>query len=118
LGIGDCWSSEHEQGKAGEYSHTKKQGSWARQSANICCESPDPKPVLKPKGRRAGTIRKSEKNTAEWSALARDAKVHQALKCRKLKQAFNETKVPREMRCATGWMLDGWMAGRSLGQID
>lgn len=44
------------------------------------------------------------KNTADWLALPRDAKVHQAVKYRKSKQAFNETKAPppSSRGCQTG----------------
>lgn len=74
------------------------------QSANMCRQN-----------------RKSEggagrQDTADWLTLPQDAKVHQAVKCRKSKQAFNETKAqqPRPVspcltRCQvaatarTGW---------------
>lgn len=58
------------------------------------------------KGKKAQTREAQEGREVEPMdaiALPRDAKVHQALKCRKLKQAFNEMKAPREMRCAAGW---------------
>lgn len=88
------------------------------QSANMCCQTtkpalalslaPNPRLRLKPKakgkkGLKEGGPGSWEVGPMDAIALPRDAKVHQALKCRKLKQAFNEMKAPREMRCAAGW---------------
>lgn len=58
------------------------------QSANMCRQKPQKSGR---EGREGGG---ESKTTADWLALPRDAKVHQAVKCRKSKQAFNETKAP------------------------
>lgn len=71
------------------------------QSANMCRQKPQKR------GRemwREGTEGGGEsKTTADWLALPRDAKVHQAVKCRKSKQAFNETKAPPPPTSSCVW---------------
>lgn len=51
------------------------------QSANMCRQN------------RKSEGEAGRQDTADWLTLPRDAKVHQAVKCRKSKQAFNETKA-------------------------
>lgn len=70
------------------------------QSANMCRQKPQNRERVWWRGRGGG----ESKNTADWLALPRDAKVHQAVKCRKSKQAFNETKAPPPSSrvCQTG----------------